>query len=401
MSRIVLSGYYGFGNAGDEAVLAAILASLRRQIPGAEYAVLSVDPAATTRLHDVPAFHRARPREVLAALRGCDLFISGGGSLLQDVTSLSSLLFYLAQIRLARMLRRPVMIYAQGIGPLLRPAARRLTARTLRTVNCITVRDAGSAALLRQIGLGGSDPPVEVTADPVFALAPAASEWAAREIERVIAQTEGVRIAPETAAAVRARAGGQPGDELPLLGISVREWPGLAAKLDLLSDVIWETSEAIGAVPVYFPLQASQDMAACRQLAARSGGVVLPGEYSPGEWMALTGRMQLFLGMRLHALIFAAAMGVPLVGLTYDPKVTALLARLGTKPAASLPDLDAAAVRQVLADTWNDRARRSVQLREAAEDLAAAAAVSAQRAADLLGAGGRSSRRGRSAAASF
>ena len=64
----------------------------------------------------------------------------------QDVTSLSSLLFYLAQIRLARILRRRVMIYAQGIGPLRRPAARRLTARTLWGVDCITVRDAESAA---------------------------------------------------------------------------------------------------------------------------------------------------------------------------------------------------------------------------------------------------------------
>ena len=50
MSRIVLSGYYGFGNAGDEAVLAAILASLRRQMPEVECGVLSVDPPATTRL---------------------------------------------------------------------------------------------------------------------------------------------------------------------------------------------------------------------------------------------------------------------------------------------------------------------------------------------------------------
>ena len=124
VSRILLSGYYGFGNAGDEAVLAAILASLRREMPDVESAVLSVDPAATTRLHGVAAFHRARPREVLAALRQCDLFVSGGGSLLQDVTSLSSLLFYLAQIRFARMLGRRVMVYAQGIGPLLRPATR-------------------------------------------------------------------------------------------------------------------------------------------------------------------------------------------------------------------------------------------------------------------------------------
>jgi len=401
VSRIVLSGYYGFGNAGDEAVLAAILASLGRQIPDVECSVLSVDPAATSQLHKVLACHRARPRDVLTALRRCDLFISGGGSLLQDVTSLSSLLFYLAQIRLARILRRRVMIYAQGIGPLIRPAARRLTAQTLRGVDYITVRDTESALLLRRIGLDGSAPPVEVTADPVFALEPADPEWAAREIERVLELAAGRGISTGKVAVGHVRVTGPAGHGPPLLGISVRDWPGLAAKIEPLSDVILETVNSIGGVPVYFPLQRVQDMAACRQLAERTGGAVLPGDYTPGEWMALAGRMQLFLGMRLHALIFAAASGVPLVGLAYDPKVTALLARLGETPAASMPDLDAAAVRQALDDTWNDRARRSVQLKGAACELAAAAEVSARRAAELLGTGRQSSGQGRSAAASF
>src|SRR5439155_23826555 len=129
-----------------------------------------------------------------------------------------------------------------------------------------------------------------------------------------------------------------------------------------LAEAIGEVAGATGVVPVYFPLQRAQDTAVCRQIAEKAGGYVLPGDYAPAEWMALAGRMQLFLGMRLHALIFAAARGVPLVGLTYDPKVTALLARLGQAPATSVAELDGAAVRRALRETWNDRARRSVQL---------------------------------------
>jgi polysaccharide pyruvyl transferase CsaB len=384
VSRILISGYYGFGNAGDEAVLAAILASLRRQIPEAQCEVLSVAPAATTRLHGVPAFHRARLREVLTALRRCDLFISGGGSLLQDVTSLSSLLFYLAQIQWARFLGRRVMIYAQGIGPLLRPAARRLTARTLRGADYITVRDAESAAELRGIGLTGDHPPIEVTADPVFSLQPAAAEWAQAELQ-ACRRGEG----PGGRGEEKPSAGTHPSPltphPCPSLGISLREWPGLEARLEVLAEVIREVATGSGLLPVYFPLQRAQDAGICSRLAERTGGSVLPGEYTPQEWMALASQMDLFFGMRLHALIFAAAAGVPLVGLSYDPKVTSLLSRLGELPTASLAAFDADAVRQALRDTWNVRERRRVQIQEAASDLAAAAEANARRAAELLG----------------
>lgn len=377
MSRILISGYYGFGNAGDEAVLAAILASLRRQVPEAQSEVLSVAPGETTRLHGVPAFHRARPREVLTALRRCDLFVSGGGSLLQDVTSFSSLLFYLAQIRLALTLRRRVMIYAQGIGPLLRPAARRMTAQTLRGVDYITVRDAGSAAELRRAGLTTGHPPVEVTADPVFSLQPASAEWARAELQTLRGGEGSVmggeaRHSPLTT-------------HHPALGISLRAWPGLEEQVEALAELIREAAAETGLLPVYFPLQSAQDAGVCGRVAARTGGCVLRSDYAPGEWMALAGQMDLFLGMRLHALIFAAASGVPLVGLSYDPKIDSLLSRLGGAPASSLAAFDAAAVRQALRDTWNVRARRRVQLQEAASELAAAAEVSARRAAALLG----------------
>jgi polysaccharide pyruvyl transferase CsaB len=368
MKRVVISGYYGFGNAGDEAVLAAMLHSLRQQSAELECSVLSAAPEQTRRLHDVPAFHRARPRDVLTALRGCDLFISGGGSLLQDVTSLNSLLFYLAQIRLARTLRRRVMIYAQGIGPLDRSAARRLTASVLRGVDWITVRDQESAQELRRIGVPAERPPVEVTADPVFALEPAADAFAEQEL----AQAFGSGEKPKR-----------------LLGVSVREWPSLEGRLVALGAVIREAAEAIGAAPVYFPLQRAQDAPVCRRLAEMTAGAVLPGEYSPSEWMALAGRTDLFLGMRLHALIFAAVRGVPLVGLTYDPKVTSLLARLGQTPATSITAFDPAALARAIRETWNVRAERSVQLREAAQALATAAALNAQRAVELLAVGQR------------
>jgi len=92
--KIVISGYYGFGNAGDEAILEAMVRDLRALAPGARLVVLSADPAATAARCGVEAVPRMHLPSVLGALRGADLFISGGGSLLQDATSWRSVPYY-------------------------------------------------------------------------------------------------------------------------------------------------------------------------------------------------------------------------------------------------------------------------------------------------------------------
>ena len=119
---IVLSGYYGFANSGDEAVLHALVQALREEAREAgiflRIIVLSGNPAQTQRMHGVEAVHRMRPWTVIKALWRADALVSGGGSLLQDVTSARSMRYYLGIIRLALWLRKPVFIYAQGIGPI-------------------------------------------------------------------------------------------------------------------------------------------------------------------------------------------------------------------------------------------------------------------------------------------
>src|SRR5947208_2546495 len=118
--NILISGYYGFRNGGDEGVLAAILDHLEARLPAATvYTVTSGDAEYTERLHGtekrrVRAIPRQSPGPLLQAIRACDLFISGGGSLLQDATSLRNVVYYSTLIRLARMFEKPVMIYGQG-----------------------------------------------------------------------------------------------------------------------------------------------------------------------------------------------------------------------------------------------------------------------------------------------
>src|SRR5690606_19537470 len=122
--RVAISGYYGFKNSGDEAVLKSILAALEAEGEAQgvriEPVVLSIDPAQTAAMHGVEAAHRMQPGELFRTLRGCDALISGGGSLLQDATSAKTIPYYTGVIRLAQLLGKPTYIYAQGIGPVQR-----------------------------------------------------------------------------------------------------------------------------------------------------------------------------------------------------------------------------------------------------------------------------------------
>ena len=119
--RIVISGYYGCGNIGDEAVLRGILAGLDELGVEAEITVLSSDPVRTESEHPgTRSIHRFNPLAVVRSIRSADLVVSGGGSLLQDITSARSARYYLGILRLAQILGRRTMLCAQGIGPLVR-----------------------------------------------------------------------------------------------------------------------------------------------------------------------------------------------------------------------------------------------------------------------------------------
>jgi polysaccharide pyruvyl transferase CsaB len=353
--RVLFCGYYGLGNAGDEAVLAASVGLFRERKPDLPLAVLSAAPQETRSTLKVEAFPRMQPPVVLREIRRSGLFLSGGGSLLQDRTSLKSLLYYLSLLDLARRAGVRTMVFAQGIGPLERPAARRWTARVLSKVDAITVRDADSAELLREIGIEGKGmPEIEVTADPVFALAPEVTE-------RVNA-----------AAAQR-----------PTIGVSLRPWPGVETILDPLADALGRL-EGEATVQAW-PLYPAQDTPICEGLGRRLPGLAVVREpLSPGEWMALAGWTDAVVGMRLHALIFAAARAVPVLGISYDPKVDALLGRLRTRPVGTADSLDADALEQALRAALGDDDSHRRDREARAEHFRALAARNVERALALM-----------------
>lgn len=311
--RIAVSGYYGCGNTGDEAVLAGIAESFTRRqgAESTEFVVLSADPADTERRHGFRVVERMKRTALLRTFRECDLLLSGGGSLLQDTTSLRSLLYYLWVVRLAQRAGLPVMFYAQGLGPLHRGLSRRLVRLVANRVQAITVRDRASADLLKEIGV--HRPRVTVTADPAFALQPCESRVQARKT----LAAQGIPI------------------DRPLVGIALRPWHDEGPTVDDFRQMTLEIAEKTGAHPLFLPMQPPGDTELSRRIAESvqseipGGASVLQETRTPHEMLNAVNTLDGLCAMRLHTLIFGAICRIPMVSLSYDPKVTVLMERLG------------------------------------------------------------------------
>jgi len=302
MAKVVLSGYYGFGNLGDEAILYSMVQSLKNLDPNLEIVVLSHDPAGTEKTLPVKAINRWKALEIVKALRQADLLISGGGSLFQDTTSAQSLLYYLGILELARVLGRPRMVYAQGIGPLERSWARYLTAKVLDRVQLITLRDSPSHVLLQELGV--RRPEVKVTADPVLGLK-------VSDFNLEVGREKLLRLGLEVGCK-------------PLAGFSLRYWPLSEAALQSLAqaaDYLIDQGFEVLFLPFHFP----RDVEALWQVQRLMDrpATVIKEKLSLEDVLGIISSLKLLVGMRLHALILAAVLGVPFIGLSYDPKVEA------------------------------------------------------------------------------
>jgi polysaccharide pyruvyl transferase CsaB len=316
MIEIVISGYYGFGNAGDEAMLAAMIEAFGDLDPQVKLTVISGNPEDTRLRHGVEAVYRLNIPAIMRVLARSQLLISGGGSLLQDVTSDRSLYYYLSIMLLAKKMGKPVMLYAQGVGPVRGAAAKAATRYTANQVDLITVRDEGSRAELKYLQV--TQPPVTVTADPVLALHPVD-----REIGRHILRQNGLEGAA------------------PLVGISVREWRDWPYYKQVLAAAADRCITEFGARVVFIPMQYPDDVAVARKIVSRmqQPAAILQEKYTTTELLSLVGNLDILIGIRLHALIFAAIMRTTLLGISYDPKIDRFLETLGDRQVGTLQSI--------------------------------------------------------------
>ncbi|MGB6987194.1 MAG: polysaccharide pyruvyl transferase CsaB [Candidatus Aquilonibacter sp.] len=356
--RVLLSGYYGFGNLGDEALLEVIVEQMRARFPAVAIDVLSATPDATSRAYRVDATPRWSMREVREAIGRADVVLSGGGGLLQNATSARSVVYYAGILREAIRQRRKAMIFAQSVGPL--DLLGRFVVRSFcRGTNCATVRDVRSLRLLQSLL---PQTPIEQTADPVFLYD--------LPVEEIDLTSEGLGAEPYAI-------------------VSVRKTPSLRDGQHAIARAVDRLAQTHGVRVAFLPLGGINDAEVSTAIIrlCKSAPMLLP-ECSLARAAAILRGARVVIGMRLHALILAARFAVPFLAIPYDPKVAALSDDLGYpldplwtpgKPAPSDRAVDALVDRLM-----SQRDVLAADLRDKVEEIRAAAARNFDVLSELL-----------------
>ena len=300
---VLICGAYGFGNTGDDAILQAIIGEMRRIDPHMPLTVLSRRPKDTQRTFGVNACHRFGVHAIRRVLRRSQLFISGGGSLMQDVTSRLSLWYYLGTIRMAHGCGCKVQMYGCGIGPIIYDRDQKLAAHVINTcVDKITLREPDSRETLKDFGV--TAPEVILASDPALTLPPASRSRIDSILRAHDMELDGKYI-----------------------GFVLRKWPGMEEKATAFAAGAVYAYLKYGLTPVFLSINFRADGEASQMVTEHLSIPfhMIDEQMSSGEVIGVLSRMTTVVSMRLHGLIFAAGQGVPLIGVAYDPKVTAFL----------------------------------------------------------------------------
>ncbi len=344
---IIISGYYGFKNIGDDAMLMAIAKSLRLYKKDISIMVLSREPVETKCIYNVDSIYRFNILKVFRAMRHSKLFINGGGNLIQDNTSTRSLIYYLGMIWLAKKMGMKVMIYANGIGPINRRANRKLTKMVLNQVDIITLREEiPSRCEIDSLGI--VKPEIRITADPALTIEPDGSE----DIESIFVN-EGI----------------DPGG--PYIGISVRKWHGYEKYEGIVAALADHMIDKYGLKPVFIPMHYPGDLGIIKRISGKmkGKGYVIKNKYSVLQIMGIIKKMDILVGMRLHALIFAASQSVPVVGMEYEPKVEGFLKAINQASVGHVENLELDNLIKTVEDVLDKRDMVKDELKKISSDL--------------------------------
>jgi polysaccharide pyruvyl transferase CsaB len=371
-NRILIAGYIGFGNAGDEAIARVVTGELREKIPGAEMTIVSGNPSHTAGAYGVRAIGWRDPLAIAEAVRHTDLTILGGGGLFQDYWGFDpaailtreqwGLSFYVAPALLSAVYAKPLMLYAVGVGPLLSEHGRKYTKVAGDIAARITVRDLVSKDLMESLGVSADK--ITVTADPAFNLKPAAEAADLAEV-------------------------GEWKSSGPAIAVCLRTWNFGADSTFCDREVARALDDVLaseGGRILFVPFQEDDDLYVARrvwqQMRHRQDAALLTKPCSPEMLAGIVANADLVLGMRLHSVIFSLAAQVPFVALEYDPKVGGLAELTGfqefTLPFGGIEaDVLAGRMRQALGERerFRERAGGAVcELRSRARENAVIAA---------------------------
>jgi polysaccharide pyruvyl transferase CsaB len=359
---LIIAGYFGFGNLGDELILTSMVNGLRAQKPDIAITVLSGSPQSTQKAYKVDSIAWQDYPTIVKAISSCDLVILGGGGLFHDywgvdskailTSAHSGFAFYASVALLAAIYKKKLMLSAVGVGPIFSDQGRQLMKSIASQAELITVRDRDSQQQLINLGIPGQK--ITLTADAVFSLANTPSPKAATPFESI------------------------------LLGVSLRHWDvgidpakwqqEIALALDLFLDA-HPTARV-----QFIPMQNSKEhflddyglsRSIQRSLRNKVRTSILPRNSSIADCLSSIAQCSLFLGMRLHSIILALMNQLPVIGINYDPKVQALLSQFNMENNLVSPSkLESTHLFGMLEENIKNRSELSSHLQKGIPQLA-------------------------------
>ena len=340
--RLVMAGYFGSGNLGDDAILLGFIHGLGN-LP-VEVTVLSGSPEETYRLYGFNSVPRKDVTAVKNAIQRCDALVYPGGSIFQDVTSVKSVKYYQALVGMAKAAGKKVFLLGQGVGPVKSFFGKRWTADAYNKADAIAVRDPGSMALLKSIGV---TKPIRVTADSALLLDRPADSGDGNDYNV---------------------------GNMKAVGVSVRPYGKGKDVVNLFSDLC-KRLFAANYMPVLIEMDRNEDGPLILEISKSSGGKIpdLRKLQTPMQLQQRLCRMDAVIAMRLHAGVLAASVGIPPFMVSYDPKVTAFAKLLDLAAAPPMEGLTGQRLFDLFMDFQKSRERHEKLMQKKLEELRAQA----------------------------
>lgn len=337
LKKFFIIGYYGSSNLGDELLLSCTKKMILDCVPEAQLTALTYNVKGTESLHGIKGVSRNHYKEIVEAIKQADVIVGGGGSMLQNVTSNRSLMYYLMLIFISKCFGKKVLLLGNGIGPIQGNFWKWLTALFLKGIEHVVVRDEESYEALQQMGVTKN---VKLGSDLVFTY-----ETLSKEVRN-----------PKK------------------ITINLRPWKNEEAFISVFETFIHELLDQ-GYEVVLVPLQKGFDdrvLGVLKDRVNREGLALLPCE--PVEQIiASIASSKVFIGMRLHSLILSALVETPFVGVSYDPKVNAFTSAMKQAHIENLDQLTVAALKEQFQKVIDQEESYLIHLekgREAAKQLA-------------------------------
>lgn len=330
---ILLSGYYGFNNFGDDMVIRTLVTELRSSHPDLEICVLSKTPRATSVSLNVDSADRNNLLKMMKTIDKSHVYAYGGGTLLTDITSRKSLSYYTVSLQYANSKGLKTAILANGLGPFLHKKSENNVKKLLKKVDILAFRDKKSFKYAKEL-CPGIDP--KLTADLALLFEP--SEKAKENIHLFLQENQL--------------------DAKNYFVVSLREWKNVPKNfISIISTACDYISEKYNMQPVFIPLQPSKDRRICDEVAKRStvSSVVAHTINNVDDVCALINGASFTLAMRLHPLIYSYSAAIPFLGLAYDEKVSSFIKEVEREEYIDVADITLESLKKAIDDSFSSK----------------------------------------------